>query len=322
MVWPLDLAAYDRSPLTVEEIAALTSIGDERRAWRISAAPQWAAVARLLQPLADARSALHPKGQRQQRIADRAVSELLADTLRQRRAVWEWSPAVWVKVLGRDQRSFFAAHPRQGYGELRQDMIAIAYLLRCLDDLPRLGHFERVTLARKVFGEGRITPAVSAVEEVLVGWGYADHGAGRGIRRALCDALLAAHSPVLADLTDDLLEGLRPRYSPGARASLHQVRRALAALGFVPPPARPLAPIADAEWRRPRMEYLGTSLGGDIDAGTGDAATRAWDAFEGGSLAQSGASRCPGAEPVDPNDVCGRGRRHRSHARRRSRRPP
>ena len=182
------------------------------------------AVARLLQPLADARSALRPKGQCQKRIADRAVSELLADTLRQRRVVWECSPTVWVQVLGCNQRLFFAAHPQHGCGELRQAMIAIAYLLGCFDDLPRLGHFERATLALKVFSEARIAPAVSAVEAVLIGWGYADHGAARGIRRALCDALLAAHSPVLADPTDDLLEGPRPRYSPGARVTYRRFR--------------------------------------------------------------------------------------------------
>lgn len=242
--WPVDTALYDRSLLTVDEVRALQALGSDVHAWRGRAGPLWARVERVLRPLADARCVLELRSQRQQRMADRAVSELLVDVLGRREVFWTWPLATWVDVLGRDQRSFFAAHPRWDRGDIRQPMIAMAYLLQCFDELARLGEFERVTLATKVFGTARVLAAVAAIEEVLVGWGYADHGPGRGIRRALSELLLAAHSPLLSDVPVQVMDELRSRLPPGARANLHQVHRALAALGVVPPPNQAPAPPA------------------------------------------------------------------------------
>jgi hypothetical protein len=177
-------------------------------------------------------------------MADRAVSELMLDTLARGEPYWAWSSETWIEVLGQDQRAFFASHPRWDRGDLRQHMIAIAYLLHCFDDLPRLGQFERVTLALKVFGQARIAAAVTTVTEVLAGWGYADHGAGRGISRVLCEALLANRSPELSDLTVELLDDLRRRFSPGAvPTSIRSIVR-LAALGLIPGPVAAEPPPA------------------------------------------------------------------------------
>jgi len=242
--WPVDLDGYDRTPvLAAAEREALTAVG-VLRDWRAGQGGEWEIIGRLVRPLADARIALDVRSPRQARIADRAVSELLSDTLARGETYWAWSAETWIAVLGRDQRSFFAAHPRWDRGDLRQHMIAIAYLLRRLDDLSMLGRFERETLALKVFGRPRVTTAVTAVTEVLAGWGYADYGAGSGIHRVLCEALLESRSPLLGDVTVEVLEKLRQRFGPGSRANLHQVHRALAALALIPGPVPPDAPPA------------------------------------------------------------------------------
>jgi hypothetical protein len=142
-------------------------------------------------------------------MADRAVSELMLDTLARGEPYWAWSSETWIEMLGQDQRAFFAAHPRWDRGDLRQHMIAIAYLLHCFDDLPRLGQFERVTLALKVFGQARIAAAVTTVTEVLAGWGYANHGASRGIPRWTAATPPGAHGCPLGDDVD-----ADPVYSP------------------------------------------------------------------------------------------------------------
>jgi integrase len=262
--WPVDLAGYDRTPvLAAEEREALTALGVLRE-WRAGHGDEWAIIERLVRPLADARVALDIGNPRQARIADRAVSELLFDTLARGEAYWAWSAETWISVLGRDQRSFFAAHPRWDRGDLRQHMIAIAYLLCCFNDLPTLGRFERETLALKVFGRPHVTAAVTTITEVLAGWGYADHGAGHGIRRVLCEALLESRSPLLGDVTVEVLDKLRQRFGAGSRANLHQVHRALAALGLIPGPVPPEAPPAtliggDPAWSEWVLRWEATS---------------------------------------------------------------
>ena len=242
--WPLDLTAYDFSPtLSGEESTALITLRPVLHLWRTGSQPEWLAVGRLLRPLADARDALDLRSPRQLRIADRAVSELLADTLTRGMLPWGWSPATWVEELGRDQRAFFTAHPRWGRGDLRQHMAAIAWLLGCFDDLSSLGRFERVTFANKVFGRPRVAAAIAMIEEVLKGWGYADHGPGRGIRRVLCELLVVNRSPRLGDLTGDVVDAVRrSSSSAGTSATLHHVHRGLAWLGITEAPVLPLFP--------------------------------------------------------------------------------
>ncbi|HUY98183.1 MAG TPA: site-specific integrase, partial [Verrucomicrobiae bacterium] len=254
--WPIDAARYDRRPaLTAAELAGLTALGAavRRWRWRTGRGSDWASVERLVRPLADARAALEVASGRQGHLADAAVGELLLECVTRQQAFWGWSAAMWVAVLGCDQRAFFAAHPRWDRGDLRQPLIGLAYLLGGLPDLRPLGQFERVTLARKVFGRVPTQAAITAVEAVLGGWGYRDCGTGRGVARTLCLVLLHNRSPRLEDLTVGVLDDLRPDASPGLHALLHQIQRSLATLGILPAPAAPPAPPAvrvggDPQW--------------------------------------------------------------------------
>lgn len=241
--WPLDPERYQRAPaLTPAETAGLSELGQSLRRWRISSLATWSTVERLVRPLADARAALEVASGRQGHFADLAVGEVLFECASRQQAFWGWSAATWLQVLGHDQRSFFAAHPRWDRGDLRQPMIGLAYLLGGVPDLRPLGQFERVTLAQKVFGRVRIESAITALAAVLRGWGYHDLGAGHGIERTLCLALLQNRSPRLEDLTEEILDELRTGASPGDHALLHQVQRGLAALDLLPVPAPPASP--------------------------------------------------------------------------------
>ena len=56
--WPIDVSSYQRAPeLTPAERSALLGLGSELRRGRLHdpQRPEWAAIARLLQPLDDAR---------------------------------------------------------------------------------------------------------------------------------------------------------------------------------------------------------------------------------------------------------------------------
>ncbi len=239
--WPVDLTSVDQSPeLTPSELRALTSLAPRMWGWHWRREAKWRRVERLVQPLVEARRALDVACRRQQRPADDAVTALLRAMWQRQSAIWAWGSGTWIDVLGRDQQAFAAAHPQlRDPWNARQPMIAIAYLLRCFCDPRPLGHFGRVVLAEKVFGRGRVAAAREPVERVLAEWGYAGHGQGQVTRRVLCTALLLNGSPLLSDLSTDVLQDCRRSLSHTGRGALYQIERALDALGIRElPPSR------------------------------------------------------------------------------------
>ena len=58
-----------------------------------------------------------------------------------------------VARLGTSREEFFTIHKPGNLTEIRQYIIAAAYLLGCFRDLPALGGIEMVKLAYKVSGE-------------------------------------------------------------------------------------------------------------------------------------------------------------------------
>jgi RHS repeat-associated protein len=236
---PLDPAHYDRGPLLrADEAAALHEARSSLDRWRD---PDWlwaVALGRIVRPLTDAAAAIELPSARGRRPRDDAVALVLGACADEGRSVWGLAPATWVRLVGADQRAFFAAHPAAPDPAVRSYVMALGYLLGCFSDLARYGRYERERLARKVFGRARVDGAVAAIRDVLSGWGY--QGVRHtGLASALCEALLAAGSPRLADLSTELLEELRaaPHVGVSRRSELHQVQRALAALGIAAAPA-------------------------------------------------------------------------------------
>ena len=239
--WPIDPAAYDRSPtLTAEEVAALATLGDDVRHWRrpvLAARPTWRKLDRLLCPLTDACALLAADTPRQRRCASAAVAAVLRACRQEGTAFWGWPAPTWVRLLGPTQAAFRAVQPSWVDRQVRHYLIGLPYVLRCFPDLRPLGSYNRVTLAAKIFGRARVQAAVEQLEAVLHGWGYEPSKPGGVFPRIVCEALLLNGSPRLADLSVPCLDALRRRAPAGTRAGLFQVQRALAALGLMAPPA-------------------------------------------------------------------------------------
>jgi integrase len=243
--WPVDLTRYDRAPrLTPSEARALTRIGDEVRAWphRSRQDAAWRAVERLVRPLADIRTIVLGQTRRQQRCADAAVAAILRECTRQQSAYWGWAPSTWVRILGATQRDFRAVHPVWVDRQTRHYLIALPYVLGCFTDLRQLGNYKRVALAEKVFGPARVQAIVTRVATVLDGWGYQNAQTGRAFPRILCETLLLNRSPRLQDLSPTLLDDLRHTAGREKHSLLHQLQRALAALGLMDAPPAPVVP--------------------------------------------------------------------------------
>ena len=122
---------------------------------------------------------------------------------------------------------------------------------RVLHHLRPLGNYQRVALAEKVFGPARVQAIVTRVARVSTA------GAIRTPRRAglsrgsFCETLLLNRSPRLQDLSPARLDDLRRAAGPEKHSGLHQLQRALAALGIWTPRRPPWsrAPPSRA-WRR------------------------------------------------------------------------
>jgi integrase len=240
--WPVDLTRYDRSPeFTSAEREALASLGEDLRWWGRQPHTSWSALARVVEPLADARAALETSTKHAEVSADAAVAELVRCSALEGRLYWAWSSTTWLRVLGADQPSFIAAHPGWVDRQARAYLMAIAYLLRCVTDLRVCGRYKRATVAGHVFGLSRVQAVLQRVESVLERWGYSakQHITGRPIIRVVYELLLHNGSPRLADLNAAIFDQLRADADPAVHAMLFQVQRALAALGTLEPPEPP-----------------------------------------------------------------------------------
>lgn len=167
---------------------------------------------------------------------------ILRQCVREQSAFWGWSASTWRRVLGATQRDFRAVQPAWVERQVRHYLIALPYLLHCLHDLRPLGNYKRVALAEKVFGRALVQATVARVAGVLAGWGYQNAQAGRAFPRALCETLLHNRSPRLEDLRPALLEDLRRLPGAEKRSLLHQLQRALAALGIMDAPPAAVVP--------------------------------------------------------------------------------
>ncbi|HEC34962.1 MAG TPA: site-specific integrase [Anaerolineae bacterium] len=235
----MELNAYDKCPtLTQEERTALQALAESRRRWGDDGPEDGqqiqAAFRRLLEPLEDALAVI-PGNRSNDDYKDMAAAALLRACQREQCAFWGWSQETWRRILGSTQAQFFRENRLLVDGSGRQYMIAAAYLLDCFRQVRLLGNFDRVALARKVFGDEAVEAALQPVQEALSGWGYAA-AQNTALMSTVCEALLLNQSPYLHDLTAEDLEVFRCGCSESRRALLYQLSKALAALGFLDQP--------------------------------------------------------------------------------------
>jgi len=86
---------------------------------------------RLVRPLRDVFSVIEGG----QANKDRAMGLLLRTCAREERIFWEWDHATWLRVLGPTQVAFFQEHALPNITDIRQQVMAAAYLLQCFRDV-------------------------------------------------------------------------------------------------------------------------------------------------------------------------------------------
>ncbi|MEU0204340.1 MULTISPECIES: hypothetical protein [unclassified Streptomyces] len=142
-------------------------------------------------------------------------------------------------MIGRDAQEWSRQWPAQASRACRVRLLAYAYLLGAPVEETLFLRFERLGLARTVFGPEIVGREVDTVYGLLRRWGYHLETAGnRSVRTLIAHAMLLNRSPLLADMDAALLERLRRAVRSTGRASgdLHSLQRALAALGRCEPP--------------------------------------------------------------------------------------
>jgi integrase len=235
--WPLDVTCYDREPtFSPEEQQALLLFLKMKHITQEDVLKILAGVTtleRMVRPLRDAFAVIEGG----QENKDRAMGLLLRTCAREGRTFWNWDHATWLRVLGPTQIAFFQEHALPNLTDIRQQVMAAAYLLQCFQDVQVLGGYDRRSLANKVFGNARVTATLLAIEEIALGWGYSVHyqNAFRGV---ISEVLLMHSCPELDGVTLDLLEHLRsaPEITHGRRTMLFRLSRILSHLGIVETP--------------------------------------------------------------------------------------
>jgi hypothetical protein len=248
--WPIDLSTYDRRPrLLHREAAAL-----DRRAKYPHRFGHWTPrfqeeLGRLAPPVIDACNHLEI---RTRRVRCSIQHVLTLEMHRQRSTYWAWSEDTWHAIVGTSRVHFeeIADGPR-----CRAALVAIAVLLQRPISVPRLGRFDRVALANRIFGRHEVDTALARVRAALGTWGYAlETPAQSSLRLALCEAFLTTRSPRLENITIDALADLRHAIASShatLRGSLLRLSRALVGLGILAKPLHPWAMNGESTTTRP-----------------------------------------------------------------------
>ncbi len=153
------------------------------------------------------------------------------------RPFWAWERETWIGVLGTSTADFFSMHKPGNPTDLRQYIIAVAYLLSCFSDFQALGGIEMASLAYKVFGRERVEATFAPILVVNAQWGYSpkDEVAFCSV---IAEALLLNRSPYTNDLTRPFLEGVHAAMAPipQRRAMIYRLSRILVHLGLMTSP--------------------------------------------------------------------------------------
>lgn len=99
-----------------------------------------------------------------------SIQHVLAEHMHRRRSsYWAWSEETWHAIVGTSREDFeaIADGPKS-----RAALVAVAMLLQRPIAVARLGRFDRVALAYRIFGRHEVDPALARVHQALAAWGY------------------------------------------------------------------------------------------------------------------------------------------------------
>jgi len=235
--WPLDFEIYDRTPALTpseHEALALFLLPQRDRAQIVSRALEQGKLTRLMQPLSDVFAVI--EGGKEAKI--NSIHLLLRTCAREGHPFWAWEHPTWLRVLGTTRSEFFTIHKPGNLTEIRQYIIAAAYLFGCFRDLPALGGIEMVKLAYKVFGRERLETNLAPIVRVNEQWGYSQGGRVAALRSLVAEVLLLNGSPNIREITHPFLQNLYEAMEavvPG-QAMIYRLSRILVSLKILEHP--------------------------------------------------------------------------------------
>ncbi|XVQ11122.1 hypothetical protein ACQP1W_00660 [Spirillospora sp. CA-255316] len=253
-----------RTQLLPEEVEALAELSPQAlRRNRCKGVPRrtatwWQALSEMVEPLDEARLALHHDDDELSRRAGRtAVAVILANCTKLERPWWAWTAWDWARLAGPSREAFLTAQPLPTEQSTRPFLIALGYVLTDFTDFQHLGNFNRLHLAHLVFGPGPVTAARTEASTVLERWGYRSMVRSNGRYRlvgVLAQALLLNRSPHLQDLTTEAFAALHAHPATTGRypVILYSLQKIVADLGHCDPPVRPGFNHAPGLTGRPR----------------------------------------------------------------------
>jgi integrase len=260
--WPLDETRYDRAPtLTRAEQEALAAFVQRPRDRMgvVAMAEQQGTLARLLGPLRDALAVI----QGEERFKIHSTYLFLRMCARDGRPFWAWEGETWIRVLGTSTADFFHMHKPGNPTDLRQYIIAVAYLLNCFSDFQALGGIEMASLAYKVFGRECVEATFAPILAVNAQWGYSQKDE-IAFCSVIAEALLLNGSPYAHTLTRPFLERVHAAMAPipGRRAMIYRLSRILVHLGLLESPLPLLGGLPASTYKTERergiaLEWVG-----------------------------------------------------------------
>ena len=263
---PIDLGGVDRpDTLTDEERSSLQVIGPQglRRNRARGGVPRrtaasWKVLVHLVEPLDAVRAALHHRDDvRHRRAGLYAVGLVLEHCLVLGRPWWAWSIEEWAGLLAGSAEAFLAERSLPTETTVRPFVVAFAYLVSGFDRFEQLGTFNRLHLAKLVFGADAVETTITEVAATLDAWGYRIPEVARHqLRGVVSQALLVNRSPLIEDLSTETFARLRGHPATGhyQLPILYALQRAVAALGHCDAPVRtgynavPVIEGADPAW--------------------------------------------------------------------------
>ena len=181
-----------------------------------------------------------------------AVGLVLEHCLVLGRPWWAWSIEEWAGLLAGSAEAFLAERSLPTETTVRPFVVAFAYLVSGFDRFEQLGTFNRLHLAKLVFGADAVETTITEVAATLDAWGYRIPEVARHqLRGVVSQALLVNRSPLIEDLSTETFARLRGHPATGHYQPRHPLR----------PPARCRRPRplrrTSAHWLQRRPGHRG-----------------------------------------------------------------